>query len=64
MRPAPIIEILSCLALDLELGGLKVLDLSCDRFLAVGIGFEIEWMAWRTLAWPPHHRNSVGFLDF
>ena len=45
MRPAPTIEILSRLAFDLDLNECEVFDFSCGRFLAAGIGFEIERVA-------------------
>jgi hypothetical protein len=46
MRPAPIIEILGRFAcFNLEADEREVSDLGCGRFLAAGIGFEIEWVA-------------------
>ena len=45
MRPAPIIEILSRLAFDLEVDERVVSGFGCDRFVGAGIGYELEWVA-------------------
>ena len=45
MRPAPIIEIFSRFAFDLEVDETDVSDFGCSRFVGAGIGFQIEWVA-------------------
>lgn len=67
MRPAPTIEIRRPFALDLEGDEFEVFDFSCDRFLAAGIGFEIEGVAsadFSMASTPPQFRGFSRLLVY
>ena len=67
MRPAPTIEIRRPFAFDLGVDECEVLDFSCGRFLAAGIGFEIEWAAsadFSTASTPPQFRGFSQLLVY
>lgn len=67
MRPAPTIEILSRCAFDLDVNECEVFDFGCGRFLAGGIGFEIEWVAsadFSMASTPPQFRGFSQLLVY
>jgi hypothetical protein len=61
MRPAPTIEIRRPVAFDLEVDECHVFDFNCGRFLAAGIGFEIEWVAFADFSMAVSPRQFRGF---
>ncbi|MGQ0763784.1 MAG: hypothetical protein ACT4OT_17455 [Acidobacteriota bacterium] len=60
-------EILSRFAFDLEVDECEVFFFSCGRFLAAGIGFEIEWVAsadFSMVSTPPQFRGFSWLLVY
>jgi hypothetical protein len=58
---------LSRFAFDLEVDECEVLKFSCGRFLAAGIGFEIDWVAsadFSMASTPPQFRGFSRLLVY